>query len=183
MRDWNVIAVSMVFGQYETLDTIVSITDTRRIFSATADPLYVSEPMHTAAHHLILHGSIVLLFGLLLGAPYAKAINRGAPPNIVNSWRVAHLSLPIGATLMLAVAAALPLMAIPTTLAKVIAVAFIVSAYGFCISTPLAALTGERGLSSGGAGLGRLVYLGNWVGAVASIVGSAALVIAAFLSL
>jgi hypothetical protein len=139
--------------------------------------------MHTAAHHLLLHGSIVLLFGLLLGGPYAKAIKRGAPPNIVNAWRVAHLSLPIGGTLMLAVAALLPSMTVPTALAWVIAIAFIVSAYGFCVSTPLAALTGERGLSSGGAGLGRLVYFGNWVGAVASIVGAAALVIVAFLSL
>ncbi|MFM0167574.1 hypothetical protein [Paraburkholderia sediminicola] len=101
----------------------------------------------------------------------------------MNSWRVAHLSLPIGATLMLAVAALLPSMTVPTALAWVIAIAFIVSAYGFCVSTPLAALTGERGLSSGGAGLGKLVYFGNWVGAVASIVGAAAMVIAAFLSL
>jgi len=103
--------------------------------------------MYTAARHLALHGTIVLLFGLLLGGPYAKAIKRGAPVNIVNSWRVAHLSLPIGATLMLAVAALLPSMTVPTALAWVIAVAFIVSAYGFCVSTPLAALTGERGLS------------------------------------
>jgi hypothetical protein len=139
--------------------------------------------MHTAARHLVLHGSIVLLFGLLLGGPYANAIKRGAPANIVNSWRVAHLSLPIGATLMLAVAALLPSMTVPTALAWVIAIAFIVSAYGFCVSTPLAALTGERGLSSGGAGLGKLVYFGNWVGAVASIIGAAAMVIAAFLSL
>ena len=139
--------------------------------------------MHSPAHQLVLHGSIVLLFGLLLGAPYAKAIKRGAPSNIVNSWRVAHLSLPIGATLMLTVAALLPSMTVPTMLAWVITIAFIVSAYGFCVSTPLAALTGERGLSSGGAGAGRFVYFGNWVGAVASIIGAAALVVAAFLSL
>ena len=137
------------------------------------------EPHAHASRYLVLHGSIVLLFGLLLGGPYARAIKRGAPPNIVSSWRVAHLSLPIGATLMLAVAALLPSMTVPT----VLAIAFIVSAYGFCVFIPLAALTGERGLSSGGAGLSGLVYFGNWVGAVASIVGTAALVIAAFLPL
>lgn len=139
--------------------------------------------MHNAAHHLVLHGSIVLLFGVLLGAPYAKSIKRGAPSNIVNSWRVAHLSLPIGAILMLTVAALLPSMTIPAALAWLIAIAFIVSAYGFCVSTPLAALTGERGLSSGAPGLGKLVYLGNVIGAAASTVGAAALVLAAFLSL
>ncbi|MGJ7503945.1 hypothetical protein ACSFBF_26545 [Variovorax sp. ZT5P49] len=140
--------------------------------------------MHPAARHLVFHGAIVLLFGLLLGAPYAKAIKREAAAHIVNSWRVAHLSLPIGATLMLATAAVLPWLTVPAWMLWLIAVALIVSAYGFCVSTPLAAISGQRGLSSEGtAGWGRLVYLGNMVGAVASIVAAVALLIAAFLTL
>ncbi|RQO45076.1 hypothetical protein DBV14_24465 [Variovorax sp. KBW07] len=140
--------------------------------------------MHTAARHLVFHGAIVLLFGLLLGAPYAKAIKREAAAHIVNSWRVAHLSLPIGATLMLATAAVLSSLAVPAWMPWLIAVSLTVSAYGFCVSTPLAAISGQRGLSSDGAvGLGKLVYLGNMVGAVASIVGAGALLVAAFISL
>jgi hypothetical protein len=140
--------------------------------------------MHPAARHLVFHGAIVLLFGLLLGAPYAKAIKREAAAHIVNSWRVAHLSLPIGATLMLATAAVLPWLAVPAWMLWLIAVALIVSAYGFCVSTPLAAISGQRGLSSEGTtGWGKLVYLGNMVGAVASIVAAVALLIAAFLTL
>jgi hypothetical protein len=61
--------------------------------------------MHTAARHLVFHASIVLLFGLLLGVPYARAIRRNSAAHVVNSWRVAHLSLPIGATVMFSVAA------------------------------------------------------------------------------
>jgi hypothetical protein len=139
--------------------------------------------MHTAERHLVFHGSVVLLFGLLLGAPYARAIKRNAAAHIVNSWRVAHLSLPIGATLMFAVAAVLPSLAVPASVVWTIAAALIASAYGFCISTPLAAITGERGLSAGGKGLGRLVYTFNLVGALASIVAATVLVIAAFVSL
>lgn len=140
--------------------------------------------MHTAARHLVFHGAIVLLFGLLLGAPYAKAIKGEAAAHIVNSWRVAHLSLPIGATLMLATAAVLSSLAVPAWMLWLIAVSLTVSAYGFCVSTPLAAISGQRGLSSDGAvGLGKLVYLGNMVGAVASIVGAGALLVAAFISL
>ncbi|MET3179095.1 UNVERIFIED_ORG: vacuolar-type H+-ATPase subunit I/STV1 [Variovorax guangxiensis] len=140
--------------------------------------------MHPAARHLVFHGAIVLLFGLLLGAPYAKAIKREAAAHIVNSWRVAHLSLPIGATLMFATAAVLSSLSAPAWLLWIVSVALIVSAYGFCVSTPLAAVSGQRGLSSDGAtGLGKLVYLGNMVGAVASIVGAVALLVAAFLSL
>ena len=56
--------------------------------------------MIPAARHLAFHGAVVLLFGLLLGAPYARSIKRQAAAHIVNSWRVAHLSLPIGATLL-----------------------------------------------------------------------------------
>jgi hypothetical protein len=139
--------------------------------------------MHTASRHLVLHGTIVLLFGLLLGVPYARAIKRNAEAHIVNSWRVAHLSLPIGATLMLAVAALLPSFSVPAQVSWAITVALIISSYGFCISTPLAALTGQRGLSSGSIGFGKLVYLGNMVGAGASIFASVALLYAAFASL
>jgi hypothetical protein len=139
--------------------------------------------MHSAARHLVFHGSVVLLFGLLLGGPYARAIQRGAPAHIINSWRVAHLSLPIGATLMFAVAALLSSLNVSALVTWVIALALIVSAYGFCVSTPLAALTGQRGLSSEGPGMGKLVYLGNIVGAVASVVGAAVFMVAAFLSL
>lgn len=138
--------------------------------------------MLSAARHLAFHGSIVLLFGLLLGGPYARAIKRGAAAHVVNSWRVAHLSLPIGAILMFAIAAWLPSVAAPESLAWVIAIALIVSAYGFCISTPLAALSGRRGLSAG-EGLERLVYVANMIGAIASTVAGVGLVIATFLSL
>lgn len=139
--------------------------------------------MSSVSRHLILHASIVLLFGLLLGAPYARAIKRHAAAHVVNSWRVAHLSLPLGATLMLAVAAVLPTMAIPGALAWTIALALIVSSYAFCVATPLAAITGERGLAAGASGLGRLVYLGNIVGAVTSIVAALALLLAALITL
>jgi hypothetical protein len=134
--------------------------------------------MLTASRHLALHGAIVLLFGLLLGAPYARAIKRGAPAHIVNSWRVAHQSLPMGAILMFAVAALLPGFAVSPLVAWGITLALIVSAYGFCVSTPLAALTGERGLASGARGLASLVYIGNMVGAVASLVAAGGLVYA-----
>jgi hypothetical protein len=139
--------------------------------------------MDASSRHLAFHGAIVLFFGLLLGAPYARAIKRGDAAHVVNSWRVAHLSLPIGAVLMLAVAALLPGLVASVPVQWVIAVALIVSAYGFCVSTPLAAITGQRGLDASGTGLGKWVYLGNMVGAWASIVAAAALLYATFKAL
>ena len=139
--------------------------------------------MIPAARHLAFHGAIVLLFGLLLGSPYARAIKRDAAAQIVNSWRVAHLSLPIGATLMLAVAALLSNMAAPMPLLWFITVSLIVSSYAFCVATPLAAISGQRGLSSGNHGLGHLVYAGNMIGAVASVFAAIALLAACFVAL
>lgn len=139
--------------------------------------------METAARQLVLHGSVVLLLGLLFGAPYAKAIKRNAPAQIIHSWRVAHQSLPIGATLMLAVAAMLGFFQVGQEVKWALSSSLIVSAYAFCISTPLAAITGDRGLAFGSKGVARLVYLGNMVGAVTSVVGAVLLLYSACRSL
>jgi hypothetical protein len=139
--------------------------------------------MDTAARHLVFHGTIVLLIGLVCGAPYARAINRSAPAHIVHSWRVAHASLPMGATLMFAVAALLSFLTVPVTVKWVIALALVVSSYAFCLSLPLAALVGHRGLSSDGPVAAKWVYLGNMVGAWGSLLASVVLVYAGFVSL
>lgn len=134
--------------------------------------------MPNASHHLAFHGSIVLLFGVLLGAPYAKAINRPASAQVINSWRVAHQSLPIAATLMLAIAAVLPSFAAGQSVSWFIAGTLILSSYAFCVSMPLAAITGHRGLTSDGKGLQKLVLAGNLIGAWLSVAACAGLVFA-----
>jgi hypothetical protein len=139
--------------------------------------------LEAAAKHLIFHASIVLLLGLLFGAPYAKAIKRNAAAQVVNSWRVAHLSIPIGATLMLAVAAILGHLEVSDGLKWTLASLLIVSSYAFCLSTPLAAITGDRGLTSGGKGLARLVHVGNMIGAWTSLAAAVVLLFAAYSSL
>lgn len=139
--------------------------------------------MPTSTRHLIFHAAIVLLFGLLLGAPYARAIKRGAEAHVVNSWRVAHASLPLGATLMLATAAVLAALPVSETVRWLVGVPMIISAYAFCVATPMAAITGERGLQSGARGWGRLVYGSNVVGAVGSLLSAMAFLYAAAVSL
>jgi ABC-type polysaccharide/polyol phosphate export permease len=139
--------------------------------------------MITSAKHLAFHGTLVLLFGLLLGAPYGKAINRGAPAHIVNSWRVAHQSLPIAAILMFSVAALLPSFSVPSTVSWVIAGCLIVSSYFFCVSMPLAAITGHRGLTRGKTMPENIVLVANIGGAWLSLIATLVLVYAAAVSL
>ena len=135
------------------------------------------------ARHLIFHGAIVLLIGLVCGAPYARAIKRNAPAHTVHAWRVAHASLPIGAGLMLAAAASMPLLSVGPGLLWGVALSLIVSSYAFCISLPLGAVVEHRGLSSEGPWQAKAVYAGNMVGAWSSLVGAVLLVVAGYLSL
>lgn len=139
--------------------------------------------MDTSSRHLIFHGAVVLLTALLYGAPYARAIRSGAAAQVVNSWRVAHQSMTLGAVLMFSVATALPFLRAPVALKWLMTGTLIVSAYAFAIATPLAAITKDRGLASGGQGWASLVYWGNIVGAWTSLVSAGALLMAAAMSL
>jgi len=65
----------------------------------------------------------------------------------------------------------------------VLAGALIASAYGFAVSTPLAAISGQRGLDSSESGWGRCVYAGNMLGVAGSLVAGLALVIVSAKSL
>lgn len=139
--------------------------------------------MEPVARHLIFHAAIVLTIGLLCGMPYGRAINRKAPGQTVHAWRVAHLALPIGAILMLAIAPVLAPFAVTNGLKWFIALSLIVSAYAFCFSLPLSAWVGHRGLSSQGPLKAKLVYLGNTLGAASSMLAAIALLYAAYVSL
>ena len=139
--------------------------------------------METSARHLVFHATVVLLIGLLYGAPYARAIKRNLAAHVVHSWRVAHQSIPLGAALMFAVAGILPSLAVGPVFKWAVAGSLVVSSYAFCVSTPLAAITEDRGLQRGAKGLASLVYWGNMVGAGTSVLAAALLVMAGFLSL
>ncbi len=84
---------------------------------------------------------------------------------------------------MFSVAAVLPFLSVSVSLKWLIVVSFITSSYAFTIATPLAAITQDRGLTKGGQGWARLVYWGNITGAWTSLLGAAALLLAAGLSL
>jgi hypothetical protein len=64
-----------------------------------------------------------------------------------------------------------------------VALFLIVSSYAFCFSLPLAATVGHRGLSARGPISAKLVYAGNVIGAVSSLVAAAVLIYAAYVSL
>lgn len=132
---------------------------------------------------LILHGSIILLLGLLCGWPYARSLIRGKSEVSSNAWRVAHLSLPIAALLLFALAAVLPQFRISVVTRAWMAWLFIVSSYAFTVALTLGASCGFRGLTFEPPLINRVVYAGNMLGAALSLIGSILLVWGAYVSL
>jgi hypothetical protein len=129
-----------------------------------------------ASYSLLLHGAIVLLIGNLCGAPFGRAISRGRPDDEVRAWRVAHSGIVGGGTTMLAVGAALALAQIPPLEAWLVSASLIASGYGFAIALPIGALLGHRGIQAKGPLANRLVFAGNTVGALGSLIGALILV-------
>ena len=127
---------------------------------------------------LLVSGSVVLLIGLLSGFPYGKAIVDQAPESAVRAWRLAHSSLAIGGTTSLAIGAVLPWIPAGGWERPIVAWAFFLSGLAFSIALPYGAWKGQRGLVAEGPFDNWLVYGGNVVGALASLVGAVALVIA-----
>jgi len=88
---------------------------------------------------LLLSGSMVLLAGLLSGAPMGRAIVRNMGEDTVRGWRVAHSGLTMGGIMIIAVALALPVLALSPMLAAIAAWSFVISSVGFTIGLPLGA--------------------------------------------
>ncbi|MGD1932625.1 MAG: hypothetical protein ACFB12_27350 [Leptolyngbyaceae cyanobacterium] len=102
---------------------------------------------------------------------------------MIRAWRLAHNALSMGATTMIAVAAALSFSPVSASIQWVIAIAFIVSGYGFCFALTLEPFVGDRGLSWTGKWSNRVVFLGNVVGASSSLLGAVVLVYASYSSI
>jgi len=139
--------------------------------------------MEDAARHLVFHAVIVLLIGLLTGIPYGRAILKRASERSIEAWRVAHLALPIGAILMFVLAFGLSGLTQSTTLQWTIALLFIISGYGFALALVIGPITGFRGLTSKGPFIAKVVYLGNIVGAITSLLGTLVLLYVSWLNL
>ena len=139
--------------------------------------------MDPSARYLVFHSVVVLVAGLIVGAPYGRAIGRKAPDDVVRAWRLAHGTLTLGAALGLAIAAVLSSFTVGAAVKSWLAWTWEISNYGFCFSLPLAAMTRQRGHTSQPPLSNQLVFAGNMIGIAASSAGAVLLLYAAFVSL
>lgn len=139
--------------------------------------------MEIPARYLVFHGSIVLLVGLLCGMPYGIAITRKQGDEVIRAWKLAHGSLSLGGTTMIAMAAILSSLQVSEITQWFFAAALITSGYGFCFALTLEPFVGDRGLSWTGAWSNKVVFIGNVIGALGSLIASTVLVYASYMSL
>lgn len=135
------------------------------------------------AKQLVLHGGVILLLGLLCGAPLGSAIVRKKAEETVRAWRVAHSSLVIGGVLLLALAGILSHLQLGAFALGLLVWVVVASSYAFAVVLPLAALYGLRGLTSAPPLLNRVLYYGNMVGAGGLLLGTVVLLWGAYAAL
>jgi hypothetical protein len=136
--------------------------------------------MTKLALQLTLHGAIVLLIGLLSGIPYGSAITKKQDEDTIRAWRVAHSGLSMGGTTIIAFSAVLSNLELDPILTSTFVWSSAISGYGFCLALPYGAWVGHRGLSIDGPGKNKIVYAGNMVGAIGSLIGTLVLIFGCF---
>lgn len=120
---------------------------------------------------LLLHGSIVLLVGLLSGAGFAEAITGAQGEQAERAWRVAHTGLSLGGALFIAIAMALPTLVLTERVVSLLTWSLVASGYGFAVALPFGAAIGMRGLEPVGPASNLVVFIGNTIGSLGSLVG------------
>ena len=139
--------------------------------------------MNEVMKQLIFHGSVILLIGLLAGVPYGMAILKKRSENTVHIWRMAHLTMPIGAILLFAIASFITFLEVTNTIQWTMAILFIVSVYAFGFAMIIGASSGERGLLFRGPVIAKIAHVGHMVGVLTSLAASTVLLYTAWVTL
>lgn len=126
--------------------------------------------MLRAQRHILLHGLIVLLVGLLSGVPYGRAITHGWGDEAIRGWRVAHFSLVVGGIWLMVVAAVSHLLVLSPRGIAVLVYSVVTSGYAFTVAVIVGASGGVRGLEAAGPMLNVVAFGGNMLASVASLV-------------
>jgi hypothetical protein len=122
---------------------------------------------------LALHGSIILLSGLIGGLFFARAIKKSVGEI---AWRVVHAGGCAAGAMLLAIAVPVQWVSLSNTLNVVLVWAFLLGTYLLVAGMFVAAIWNTRGIPSGGSALNRLVSTLYSVGTLLSLAASALLV-------
>jgi hypothetical protein len=120
--------------------------------------------MERLAIQLALHGAAILAVSLVAGLLLYRAILADGP---VSKWHLAHSGGSGRGVLLIALAAAIHLTALPLWQVSVFVWLIVFFAWTSTLAMIIAAASGERGLGWRGSSINRLVYGLYFVGTVA----------------
>ena len=135
------------------------------------------------AKQLVLHGGIIVLIGLLCGAPLGSAVVRKRGEEAIRAWRVAHTSLVMGGIFLLAVAGIVADLKLSASALNVLVWTLVAASYAFAVVLPTGARYQHRGLAPSPPFLNQALYGGNIAGAAGLLIGTASLVWGAYAAL
>lgn len=126
---------------------------------------------------LALHGSIILLSGLIGGLLFARAIKRSAGEV---AWRVVHAGGCAAGVMLLAIAVPVQWVSLAPMLEVGLVWSLLLGTYLLVIGMFVAAIWRHRGIPSGGSGANRLVGYLYGGGTVLALLGGTLLVFGLF---
>jgi hypothetical protein len=106
---------------------------------------------------LVLHGSVILLIGLMFGIPSVVEVSIGSS----RMWQGGHSALLTLGVWLLATAAVLPLLMLEAREAAGLRWSLLVMAYSFLVAVVIQTLTGVRAFSPGPSPLNTLAFAAN----------------------
>lgn len=112
-----------------------------------------------AAATLTFNGLVVLLLGLIAGAPYGAALVGEWGEEAARAWKLAHTEGVLNGIMVLALAGCAPWMALGRAAQRVVVWGAVLAAYGNVVGATLGALTGQRGLAPQGPAANWLVFI------------------------
>jgi len=121
--------------------------------------------------YLIFHGTIIILIGLISGLIYWQMIIRNKRPEVISSWRIAHVFLVIEGMFIIIVGLGIPYLELNDLAVRVLVWAIASSGYGFAWAFIGGAWKGYRGLTPRPYGLNTILFLGHFIGAGGSLIG------------
>ena len=139
--------------------------------------------IEVTSKYLLFHGSIVLMVGILTGLFYWLVIILGKAAESVRAWRVAHSILITDGLMILVAGLTVSHLNLSSTAIWILALALILSGYGFVFAFIIGAWKGIRGLTPKPFGLNMILFVGHFTGATGSIIGIAILIYGLFTSL
>ena len=96
----------------------------------------------------------------------------GDERNLVLQSTTGVAGLTLGGALLIAIGAALPALVLSERIASLLIWSLVASGYGFVVALPYGAAVGMRGLEPVGPASNLLVFIGNTIGVLGSLVGA-----------